>query len=414
MTLATEQADSEAWAAIRERSKALAGWTDRAVELATEAAAQKPPGRLAVWRGRRAAARADRVAEAHRLRLVDRKPATRPAKVADQAAKVASPAGGRLRYIPPVAALGTAFVLQAVAMTDMVGHRLAEVAAQSDVAAVADRPQLGYLAAMLLGIAVASCFEGAAAYLMDLYDKHLMAQDSVGVLRLAMVGYVAASAGVIHWWLAERDLPGIVTWVLAGMSASALFLWSRGSRWRHRAAMRAAGQLDPAMPRLPMAAKLFHPVRWVVTLYLVSWEPASTPAEARARYEQWSADRSATKAARSATKAAGQSTKADPPAPPAAIRLDYRSPIGPMPAAPVAPAEDHAATRGQVADRPTGQLGQDGHRPGAVADAAFLRTKYGDRAPGRNELYRVHGGNKTRWTKALDAYAARADQRPAT
>src|SRR5439155_10830248 len=88
-------------------------------------------------------------------------------------------------------------------------------------------------------------------------------------------------------WTAHRHLPPVMTWLLAGMSASALFLWSRGSRWRQRAAMRARGQIDPAMPRLPIAARLFHPVRWLVTLSLVSWEPVQTPAEARARYEQW-------------------------------------------------------------------------------------------------------------------------------
>ncbi len=138
---------------------------------------------------------------------------------------------------------------------------------------------------------------------MDLYDKHLMARDSVWLLRLAMVAYVGVSAAVLHWWLAYRELPAIVSWVLAGMSGFALFLWSRGSRWRNRAAMRAAGQLDPALAKLPAAAKLLHPVRWAVTLYLTSWEPVATPEEARARYARWELERRETRAARERAKA---------------------------------------------------------------------------------------------------------------
>lgn len=185
-----------------------------------------------------------------------------------------------LRYIPPVTALGTAFVLQTILVTDTVGTALAHRYPDT-----ASWPW--YLTAALLGVSVASCVEGGAAYLLDLYDKHLLARDSVWVLRLAMVAYVSASAAAIHWWTGERHLPSEVGWMLAGMSASALFLWSRGSRWRYRVQMRAAGQLDVSMPRLSVAAKVMHPVRWLITLYLVSWEPVSTTAEARARYEQW-------------------------------------------------------------------------------------------------------------------------------
>lgn len=353
--------DPDAWAELRDRATRITKWTDHAVALATDPATQPPPGRVALWRARRAAARANAAQAVGILRT--------PGRPAEQAG-VAAPAGGRLRLVPPVAALGTAFVLQVVAMTDTVGGKLADAVAGSEVPQLADRPGLGYLAAMLLGIAVASCAEGGAAYLMDLYDKHLMARDSVWVLRLAMVGYVAASAGVIHWWLTERHLPAIVSWVLAGMSASALFLWSRGSRWRHRAAMRSAGQLDPAMPRMPMAAKVLHPVRWIVTLYLVSWEPAATPAEARERYGTWSADRQAARADRAAAKAVEAEAKKEE----AEEVADLDDPAGPD------------------------------HGPTALADAEFLRETYGEKPPGRNELWRRHGGNKERWTNALKAY----------
>lgn len=145
-----------------------------------------------------------------------------------------------------------------------------------------------------------------------------------------------------------------------------------------------------------MAAKVFHPVRWIVTLYLVSWDSADTPAEARARYERWSAARSA---ARSRS---------------AEIRYDYRLPIGPMPApAPAAPpAGPHLVDEDQEVDG-WSDPGSD-HGPTAVADAAWLRETYGDKPPGRNELHRAHGGNRERWTNALRAYQSGADQHPTT
>lgn len=59
------------------------------------------------------------------------------------------------------------------------------------------------------------------------------------------------------------------------------------------------------------------------------------------------------------------------------------------------------------------------HGPTAIADATFLRTTYGDdqsadRFPGRNELWRRHGGNLERWSKALHAHRDRADQSTTT
>jgi hypothetical protein len=185
----------------------------------------------------------------------------------------------KLRFIPPVAALGTAFVLQVVVITDTVGTAMA-----SRYPAAGVWP---YVAAALLGVAVASCAEGGAAYLMDLYDKHLLARDSVWLLRIAMIAYVAASGLAIHWWTEQRGLPTIISWLLSGMSASALFLWARGARWRNRKQMVEAGQLDPALPRLPMSAKLLHPARWAVTLFLISWNPVATTDQARARYDEW-------------------------------------------------------------------------------------------------------------------------------
>src|SRR5262245_50004249 len=185
--------------------------------------------------------------------------------------------GTWLRYVPPAAALGTSFVLQVIIVTDTLGGALAQTALG----------RYGWLLGALFGLAVASCAEGGAAYLMDLYDRHLLARDSVWLLRLAMLVYVAGSAAVIHWWADRHHLPAALSVLLAGMSASALFLWSRGARWRNREAMRAAGQIDPALPRLPVSAKVMHPVRWLATLYVISWSPVATTDQARVRYNEW-------------------------------------------------------------------------------------------------------------------------------
>lgn len=220
-----------------------------------------------------------------RERTADTNPGQPDTNPGQPDSRTAAPARRRgadtLRYIPPVAALGTAFVLQVILITDTVGSALADRQADSDWRWFA------FVVAGLLGLSVASCVEGGAAYLLHLYDKHLLAGDSVWLLRLAMVVYVTGSAAAVHWWTGHRGLPEVVSWLLAGMSASALFLWSRGSRWQQREEMRAAGQLDRAMPRLSVAAKVWHPWRWLVTTYLVSWEPVRTTDEARVRYEQW-------------------------------------------------------------------------------------------------------------------------------
>jgi hypothetical protein len=229
---------------------------------------------------------------------------TRPAGHPDTAEAARRTPADTLRFIPPVSALGTAFVLQTIAITDTVGSALS-----------ARYGPWMYLAAALLGVSVASCAEGGAAYLMDLYDKHLLAGDSVWLLRLSMLLYVAASGAVIHWWTSHRGLPELISWLLAGMSASALFLWSRGSRWRRREAMREQGLIDSAMPRLSVAAKMLHPVRWLITLYLVSWDPARTPAEARARYDHWRTHRRTGSADTTDSLADTQEVDTEPEAP---------------------------------------------------------------------------------------------------
>jgi hypothetical protein len=319
--------------------------------------------------------------------------------------------------------------VQTVAVTDVVGGALASALTRSPVPWFAAHAWLGYLAALLLGIAVASCFEGGGAYLMDLYDKHLMARDSVWVLRLAMLIYVSGSAYAIHAWTTHRHLPEATSWLMAGMTASALFLWSRGSRWRNREAMRAAGQLDPALPKLPAAAKLWHPIRSLNTARLVSWEPVATTDEARAVYDAWKATRSRT--ANPPTPAnlkpttptstiprpTTTPTTVRPPAAgqPSIVGSTTPASVGSTATTPTARPQSRKAITAHPTGRPTTPAVRLVHGPTALADAGFLRQRYGDDQsasdfPGRNALLRLHGGNAGKWSAALKAHADRADQ----
>lgn len=236
-----------------------------------------------------------------RLRRPERK-AERPRKVPAPAPRPAAPAPtrakapatpeapatplqlGRLRLIPPVASLGLSAIMQVIIVTDVLGHSLI---ARYDTNA--DNRGAFFAVAFFFGIGIACALEGAAAYLLDLYRKHLLARDSVFTLRLLLIAYVGGSGALIHWWTGNPKVePGHLPWVLATvlsvLAGSSVLLWIMGSKWENRERMRANGQLDPAMPRLSTPAKLFHPVRWVKTMWLVSWEPAETAEEARARY----------------------------------------------------------------------------------------------------------------------------------
>jgi hypothetical protein len=285
-------------------------------------------------------------------------------------------AGGRrgwqwLRWVPPVAALGTAFVLQVVLVTDMLGAAIAE--RMSDLYPDLAQSWVWFAVAALLGLAVASSLEGSAAWLMHLYDQHLRTRDSVWLLRLGMLLYVALSAAMIHWWLSARGLPELLAWILAAMSGSALFLWSRGSRWRHRRQMLAAGQIDPALPRLPTPTKLLHPLRSMVTIWLITWgPPVRTVDGARRRYEAWRRLRR--------TRRQSRSTR----------RLRRR-------------------TRTAGSGRGRGAVGR------RVADGAVLarlRHEFPQQLPSLNQVQRLAGGGRSRAVRLRSRLAGSGEKSP--
>lgn len=205
----------------------------------------------------------------------------------------------RLRFVPPIASLGLSAIMQVIIVTDLLGHALNE------------RYHLGFWAygiAALFGAGIACALEGSAAYILDLYKKHLLEQDSTFSLRLLLLVYVSGSAALIHWWTDKRQLPWELALVLSCLAGSSIVLWIMGSKWENRVKMRENGQLDPAMVRLASSAKFWHPLRWIQTLWLTSWEPVQTTAEARERHSSWSADRQAKAADRAAKK---EQTKTD-------------------------------------------------------------------------------------------------------
>lgn len=204
----------------------------------------------------------------------------------------------RLRFVPPFASLGLSAIMQVVIVTDLLGSALVR---RYDTNA--DDKFAFFALAAAFGIGIACALEGSAAYILDLYKKHLLAQDSTMTLRGLLVVYVSGSAGLIHWWTNQRGLPWEMALVLSGLAASSIVLWIMGSKWENRVQMKANGQLDPAMPRLSTAAKAFHPVRWIRTMALTSWDPVQTTAEARERHAVWLADRAVRKAEKRQTKA---------------------------------------------------------------------------------------------------------------
>src|SRR4051812_23667916 len=158
------EADTEAWRAASERLKGMSRWTDKATALAAESLSVAPAGVFARWRGRRLRAKAEAIDAARTVAVAKAR-----AKATEQA-MATTPRASRVRYIAPVAALGTAAVMQVAVMTDTFGGRLAAALAASPRPELVSHSWLGWLAGVMLGLAVAACAEGGAAHLMDLYD----------------------------------------------------------------------------------------------------------------------------------------------------------------------------------------------------------------------------------------------------
>lgn len=193
-----------------------------------------------------------------------------------------------LRFLPPIASLGLSAIMQVIIVTDLLGNALSD--------RYESMGQWAFAIAGLFGLGIACALEGSAAYILDLYKKHLLARDSTIALRVLLIVYVSGSAALIHWWTDRRELPWELALVLSLLAGSSIVLWTMGSKWENRARMRENGQIDEALPRMSTSAKFWHPVRWIQTLWLTSWTPVQTTAEARERYAVWHADRQTKKA----------------------------------------------------------------------------------------------------------------------
>lgn len=288
------QATADGWGRVAGRAKSMAKWATVATRLAADEMAKPKPSRRELRQGRRIAERANELVaakEVARELAMARQRDGHVATATQDGPAATAPRESWVRNIAPIAALGTAAVMQVVVFTDTFGGRLAAAMATHPGSWAAGHTWIGYLAGLLLGIAVAACAEGGAAHLMSLYERHLLARDATGLLRIGMLAYVGGSAWLIHWWLDQHQYPAEIAYALAAMTGSAIFLRTRASWWRNRVAMRAAGQLDQAMPKMPLAAKIMHPLRWIQTQYAISWDPVATTAEARERYAELVATR---------------------------------------------------------------------------------------------------------------------------
>jgi len=118
--------------------------------------------------------------------------------------------------------------------------------------------------------------EGSVWYLNRLREKFKLENDSTLSIALAIFGIIALifaligghaiwnSAGRVPIWI---DLPGtgnrvpvaelVPAVAVALMSAIGAFIWAKEATYKHRAKLRALGQIDPRAPRISAGAWVF-------------------------------------------------------------------------------------------------------------------------------------------------------------
>jgi hypothetical protein len=122
-------------------------------------------------------------------------------------------------------------------------------------------------------------------------------------------------------------------------------------------------------------AKVWHPIRWLITTYLVSWEPAATTDEARARYNAW---RAAPHWWVRSTKPATPDRPSNPPQPPVAVTASTSADGQPGQETPQRLAPVRPITSGQRR-----RAAGNGGKPSIEELARYLDHHFRDRTPGR-------------------------------
>lgn len=145
------------------------------------------------------------------------------------------------------------------------------------------------LAATLVAAAAACAVESIALVLSAIAHEARMDGDASLPTRLAAYA-IAAAAGAMNWahWSARVEWLG---WLFAAFSVASPWLWGIWSKAKHRAELRATGQVDKRAVRFSAARWVLHPSRTARVLWHASWDGVDDPAEAIRRWEQARATR---------------------------------------------------------------------------------------------------------------------------
>jgi hypothetical protein len=130
-------------------------------------------------------------------------------------------------------------------------------------------------------IVFAAALESIAVYLA--YHAHiaLIGNDSALRLRLASYGFgLAIGAMNYSHYAGPAWRPTFQAVAVGLMSASSPWLWGIHSRRQSRAALLAAGLIEPHALRLGVTRWLWHPARSVRVMWFATWAGIQSPAEA--------------------------------------------------------------------------------------------------------------------------------------
>jgi hypothetical protein len=132
----------------------------------------------------------------------------------------------------------------------------------------------------------AAALESVAIYLA--YHAHvaLVSNDSATRLRLASYAFGLA-IGVMNYshYAGPNWRPTFEAVAVGLMSASSPWLWAIHSRRASRAALMAAGLVEPHALRLGVTRWAWHPVRSFRVMHAATWSGIQSPAEAIAAIE---------------------------------------------------------------------------------------------------------------------------------
>lgn len=222
-----------------------------------------------------------------------------------------------------------------------------------------------------LAIAFTVAWEGAAAYCALLYHRTLVAGDSTVMLRLGMLGYSAASCGLLWWHLNAQGKPWYLAAAVGVLTLSGIYLWSRRARWLRRDDLRKRGMVDAQVVRFSVAAWFAAPIETPRALRYAIKNRISHPIEAIEAYRADRTRRRTVRALARARRAAArrgtaavksQTPQPDPVVRQTPIRAEVRTP---QPAS----TPDRVQALPSAADRPARQA-----RPAPAEQARAPRT----------------------------------------